>query len=346
MKKFIKKIIGIVVYSIETVAIMIAIIVVLSLFFHVLILNGNISVFPKDHITFSNTLITQKDVNALIDKYNNASFMERNAMEQDPLFRKLQEKKIIIDSSESEQNDPLNQLLNKYSGTNSNGNNSNQDNRSNTEDILKQIVINWNATHSLNTINQITDLYGSNVVFYGTTMSNNEVYNKKLLALQKSNGYKQEIDNIKVKSENDEEYRCDFIKHATVNQKTTDYPSYLVFRKENNEWKIIVESDEVTDENIITSKIEEIPEVEAMRSKDVLDNFMIYVYKPTNDEPYYTATATYHIPDPDEDKSQYGDGCRYFNYDFHVYINPYRIMYYDSGSKSEMTLEQWRKENK
>ena len=83
-----------------------------------------------------------------------------------------------------------------------------------------------------------------------------------------------------------------------------------------------------------------------MRSKDVLDNFMIYVYKPTNDEPYYTATATYHIPDPDEDKSQYGDGCRYFNYDFHVYINPYRIMYYDSGSKSEMTLEQWRKENK
>jgi len=126
MKKFIKKFIGIVVYFIETVAIMIAIVVGFSLFFHVLFLNGDFSVFPKDHITLSNTFLTQKDVSTLIDRYNNASFMERNAMEQDPLFRKLQEKKVIIDNSESNQNDPLSQFRNKQSET-SPGDNSDND---------------------------------------------------------------------------------------------------------------------------------------------------------------------------------------------------------------------------
>lgn len=91
MKKFIKD-------FIEIVAIMIAIVVGFTLFFHVLILNGDFSVFPKEHVTFSDTFITQKDVNVLIDRYNNASFLERNAIEQEPLVRKLREKKIIIDN--------------------------------------------------------------------------------------------------------------------------------------------------------------------------------------------------------------------------------------------------------
>lgn len=52
-------------------------------------------VFPKDNLTFSNTFIFQEDVDKLIDRYNNSSFFERQAINQEPLVRKLMEKGVI-----------------------------------------------------------------------------------------------------------------------------------------------------------------------------------------------------------------------------------------------------------
>ncbi len=56
-------------------------------------------VFPKDHLTFSNTFITQEDIDNLVERYDNASFFERNAMNNEPFVRKLKEKGIIYDKT-------------------------------------------------------------------------------------------------------------------------------------------------------------------------------------------------------------------------------------------------------
>lgn len=49
-------------------------------------------IFPKDHFTFSNTLILESDIEKIIDRYNNANLMERQIILQNPLINQLFEK--------------------------------------------------------------------------------------------------------------------------------------------------------------------------------------------------------------------------------------------------------------
>ena len=53
------------------------------------------TIFPKSYFTFSNSIITQSDVNQLIDKYNNATHFERVSMQNEPFFKTLMEKGLI-----------------------------------------------------------------------------------------------------------------------------------------------------------------------------------------------------------------------------------------------------------
>lgn len=83
---------------------------VASLFFHFVFANienrdifntpvketiENISSFPKENISFSNTFIFQDDINKLIKRYNEASILEKVSIRQEPLTRKLMEKGFI-----------------------------------------------------------------------------------------------------------------------------------------------------------------------------------------------------------------------------------------------------------
>jgi hypothetical protein len=52
--------------------------------------------FPKDHFTFSNTILTDDDINSIISRYNNAGITEKTIILQDPLINKLFEKGLII----------------------------------------------------------------------------------------------------------------------------------------------------------------------------------------------------------------------------------------------------------
>lgn len=53
--------------------------------------------FPKNSITLSHTFITDEDVEKAINQFNNASFMEKTALMNDPFYKKLQEKGITYD---------------------------------------------------------------------------------------------------------------------------------------------------------------------------------------------------------------------------------------------------------
>jgi len=74
--------------------------------------------FPKDQLTFSNTFITEADIENIINQFNNASLFERVAMLNDPFLKKLKEKNIIVDAS--------NKSPNNYD-KNSDSNNSSED---------------------------------------------------------------------------------------------------------------------------------------------------------------------------------------------------------------------------
>ena len=68
---------------------------IFTLSFHIFLGSDAFTIFPKSYFTFSNSIITQSDVNQLIDKYNNASLFERVPMQNEPFFKKLVEKELI-----------------------------------------------------------------------------------------------------------------------------------------------------------------------------------------------------------------------------------------------------------
>lgn len=63
--------------------------------FHIFLGNNGVTIFPKSYFTFSNSIFTQSDVNELIDKYNNATLLEKLSMQNDPFFKTLMEKGLI-----------------------------------------------------------------------------------------------------------------------------------------------------------------------------------------------------------------------------------------------------------
>jgi hypothetical protein len=75
------------------------IISIISLPFHYVLVSG-IDIFPKEHLTFSNTVIDQSDIDRIIDRYNAASLFERVAITQEPLVRELRERGYITRSGE------------------------------------------------------------------------------------------------------------------------------------------------------------------------------------------------------------------------------------------------------
>jgi hypothetical protein len=116
---------------------------------------------------------------------------------------------------------------------------------------LKLLVQQWSEAHSVSLISDFSILFGDFVQFYGTKLPKKSCIKKKNDLLHKSPDFKQEIHGeIEIVKMADDEFRCNFTKHVTVNQKATDYRSYLVFRKIDNSWEIIVESDLITDGNL------------------------------------------------------------------------------------------------
>lgn len=59
-------------------------------------------VFPKDHLTFNYTFITEEDIENLIKRYNEGSFIEKMSLEEDALVKKLIENGIIVHKSNND----------------------------------------------------------------------------------------------------------------------------------------------------------------------------------------------------------------------------------------------------
>ena len=116
---------------------------------------------------------------------------------------------------------------------------------------LNELVQKWNQSHLLKNSNTFSNLYANSVLFYGLVLSKDKCIQKKINILNKYSDFNQEIfGKIDVVNINKNDFKCYFIKRVTFGQKTKDYPSFLVFSKHNDEWKIIEESDLITEKNL------------------------------------------------------------------------------------------------
>ena len=72
---------------------LITIVIGFLLSFHIL---PGYTIVPKEHLSFDKTFITEKDISNLVKRYNNASWVERQTIEQESLTKKLIETGFIV----------------------------------------------------------------------------------------------------------------------------------------------------------------------------------------------------------------------------------------------------------
>ena len=144
-------------------------------------------------------------------------------------------------------------LLICFSLLNSCNNNSGNKINESTSDIaeFKQLVADWNKAHSSKDVGVFSNLFENSILFYGAQQDKNTCIESKLSFFKKYPDFYQQIfGDVQVEQINDNEVKCSFVKRVTVNQSTNDYPSYLIFKKSADSWKIVTEGDLVTDKNL------------------------------------------------------------------------------------------------
>lgn len=113
------------------------------------------------------------------------------------------------------------------------------------------LVQTWHKAHLTKDVGVFSNLYDDKVLYYGTSFNKNVCIESKLSLFKKYPDFFQQIyGEIQIEKIDDYEVKCSFVKRVTVNQTTTDYPSYLIFKISADSWKIVTEGDLVTDKNL------------------------------------------------------------------------------------------------
>lgn len=160
------------------------------------------------------------------------------------------------------------------------------------------LVYEWNKLHDTTNIDLLDSFYSDNVLFYKKNFSKQNVIQTKKYRLQKAKQYRQLIiGRIGIYPSDTGDYKCEFLKLVNLDNKPKVYHTYLVFKKINDTWKIIVESDKESDlRPELASLFDKFQESESTSSGDFDgdgEKEELIVIKPEQDTSgNYTSTTT------------------------------------------------------
>lgn len=123
-------------------------------------------------------------------------------------------------------------------------------------DQIRKIVEDWNR--SLNEQNRklSNSVFAPEVAFYTAKLSPEECTDLRLELVRKDPMWSQTIiDPIKVSDNGNGIMIASFTKEVTTRKGVQSYPAYLEFKRFGGKWKIIKESDEITDKNVSMRKV-------------------------------------------------------------------------------------------
>ena len=124
------------------------------------------------------------------------------------------------------------------------------------EDEIKEMVHIWNEASSNADFDTLEKILADRIEYYQTTVSRDYYIKDQKKFFEKNPVYGQVLKgDIKVEKISNKQVKAEFVKEVTTKKGIKDYPSYLVFEKINGKWKIILESDLVSDTNIKKQKI-------------------------------------------------------------------------------------------
>jgi len=124
-----------------------------------------------------------------------------------------------------------------------------------SEQEVKEMVELWNKASSNGDFTVLENMLADKIEYYQQTVTRDYYIKDQKKFFEKNPVYGQVIKgDIDIQKISDTQYKAEFIKEVTTKKGTKDYPSYLVFKKIGNEWKLILESDMVSDANIEKKK--------------------------------------------------------------------------------------------
>lgn len=125
-------------------------------------------------------------------------------------------------------------------------------------DKVRDIVRRWNESLNRRDRKMSYSVYAPEVFFYTTTLPAGECVAKRIDMAEKDPSWHQEIiSDIEVTDFGNGLMQANFIKESRSSKGTHQYPSYLELRKTDGKWRIVKESDKVTDRNVQTRNIPE-----------------------------------------------------------------------------------------
>ena len=114
------------------------------------------------------------------------------------------------------------------------------------KDEIKEMVYIWNEASSNADFDTLKKILADKIEYYQTTVSKDYYIKDQKKFFERNPVYGQVLrGNIEVEQ---------ISKEVTTKTGINYYPSYLVFEKINGKWKIVLESDLVSDENIKNRK--------------------------------------------------------------------------------------------
>ena len=123
------------------------------------------------------------------------------------------------------------------------------------KDEIKEMVYIWNEASSNADFDTLKKILADKIEYYQTTVSRDYYIKDQKKFFEKNPVYGQVLKgDIKVEKISNKQVKAEFVKEVTTKKGTKDYPSYLIFANVNGEWKLILESDKVSDANAENQK--------------------------------------------------------------------------------------------
>lgn len=123
------------------------------------------------------------------------------------------------------------------------------------EEQIKEMVNIWNEASSNADFVTLEKILGDKIEYYQSSVTKAYYISDQKKFFQKNPIYGQKIKgDIIVTQISNKQVKAKFVKEVTTKKGVKDYPSYLVFENVNGEWKLILESDTVSDANIENRK--------------------------------------------------------------------------------------------
>lgn len=123
------------------------------------------------------------------------------------------------------------------------------------EEQIKEMVNIWNEASSNADFDTLEKILGDKIEYYQSSVTKAYYISDQKKFFEKNSVYGQKIKgDITVTQISNTQAKAEFVKEVTTKKGTKDYPSYLVFENVNGEWKLILESDTVSDANIENRK--------------------------------------------------------------------------------------------